>query len=105
MVDARLAEGKAADDKALIDWAQKQRQQVLAFVKSNNCRAAANAAVAIYNRAPDYYAANIATDRAIKPCIAYVNNEREREDRSRAASKRAIPTDTPAPAAPPPARK
>lgn len=105
MVDARLAEGKAADDKALIDWAQKQRQQVLAFVKSNNCRAAANAAVAIYNRAPDYYAANIATDRAIKPCIAYVNNEREREDRSRAAAKRAIPTDTPAPAAPPPARK
>lgn len=104
-IDAKLAEDKTADDKTLIDWLQKQREQVLAFVKSNNCRAAASAAVAIYNRAPDFYAANIATDRLIKPCIAYVNNEREREDRSRAASKRANSADTPAQAAPPPARK
>jgi len=104
-VDAKPAEEKTSEDKALAAWAQKQREQVLAFVKSNNCRAAANAAVAIYNRAPDYYATNIATDRSIKPCIAYVNNEREREDRSRAALKRANATDTPAQAAPPPARK
>jgi hypothetical protein len=101
---ATLAEEKTAGNKALIDWAQKQRDQVLAFVKSNNCRAAASAAVAIYNRAPDYYAANIATDRSIKPCIAYVNNERERVDRSRAAMKRANAAEPPA-AAPPSTRK
>jgi hypothetical protein len=102
------AEEKAADDKvadkALIDWAQKQREQVIALVKANNCPAAANTAAAIYNRAPDFYAANIATDRSIKPCIAYVNNERERVDRSRAAAKRVNAADTPAQAAPP-ARK
>lgn len=110
--DAKLAQDKPTDDKAvdkavdkaLIDWAQKQRDQVLALVKSNNCRAAANAAVEIYNRAPDYYAANIATDRSIKPCIAYVNDVRERADRRR-AMKRANTVDTPAQAAPPPARK
>jgi anti-sigma factor RsiW len=100
--DAKLAEEKTADDKVLIAWAQKQREQVLAFVKSNNCRAAASAAVAIYNRAPEYYAANIATDRSIKPCIAYVNSERERIDRNRAAMKRANAAEAPA-AAPPPA--
>ncbi|HEX2691423.1 MAG TPA: hypothetical protein VHN14_32650 [Kofleriaceae bacterium] len=110
--DAKPTEPKAekadkpAEDKALIDWAQKQRDQVLAFVKSNNCRAAANAAVAIYNRVPGYYTANIETDRLIKPCIAYVNTEREREDRSRAAMKRANAADSPPAAAPaPPARK
>ena len=81
MAIARPADAKSTEeggeDKAAIDWAQKQREQVLAFVRSNNCRAAADAAVAIYNRAPDYYAANIATDRSIKPCIAYVNDVRE----------------------------
>jgi len=106
--NAKLAEDKPADDKALdkalIDWAQKQRDQVLAFVKSNNCRAAANAAIEIYNRAPEYYAANVATDRSIKPCIAYVNDVRERADRSR-AMKRANTVETPAQAAPPATRK
>jgi hypothetical protein len=101
--DAKSAEEKTTEDKALAEWVQKQREQVLAYVKSNNCRAAANAAVAIYNRAPDYYAANIATDREIKPCLPYVNNERERVDRSRAAAKRANAADTPAAA--PPTRK
>jgi hypothetical protein len=101
--DAKSAEEKTTEDKALAEWVQKQREQVLAYVKSNNCRAAANAAVAIYNRAPDYYATNIATDREIKPCLPYVNNERERVDRSRAAAKRANAADTPAAA--PPTRK
>ena len=105
--DLKLADDNA-EDKALIGWAQKQRDQVLALVKSNNCRAAANAAVEIYNRAPEYYAANVETDRSIKPCIAYVNDMRERTDRSRAAAKRVNAADAPAqaaPAPPPPARK
>jgi anti-sigma factor RsiW len=103
--DVKLAE-EAGEDKALIGWAQKQRDQVLALVRSNNCRAAANAALEIYNRAPDYYAANVETDRSIKPCIAYVNDMRERADRSRAAAKRVNAADAPAQAAPPPpARK
>jgi hypothetical protein len=108
------AEDRSAEDKALLGWAQKRRDQVIAFVRSNNCRAAANTATEIYNRAPGYYAANVATDRSVKPCLAYLNSEREREDRSKAserqerskaAAKRAD-VDTPAAAPePPPARK
>lgn len=105
LADAKPTEEKTAEAQALTDWAQKQREQVLAFVKANNCRAAANAAVAIYNRAPEFYAASIATDREIKPCLPYVNSERERVDRSRAAAKRVNAADTPAQAAPTPVRK
>jgi len=104
-----------AEGKALLGWAQRQHEQVIALVKSNNCRAAASTATEIYNRAPEYYAANVATDRSVKPCLAYLNSEREREDRSRAsvreergkAAKRAVTTDAPAAAAPapPPTRK
>jgi hypothetical protein len=106
------AEDRPADDKALLGWAQKQRDQVIAFVRSNNCRAAANTATAIYNRAPEYYAANVATDLSVKPCLAYLNIDRERaerskagerQERSKAASKRVDAADTPAAA--PPARK
>ncbi|HEU4728147.1 MAG TPA: hypothetical protein VFT22_09670 [Kofleriaceae bacterium] len=99
-VDARPEE-KSSEDKALLGWAQRQREQVIAYVRSNNCRAAASTATEIYNRAPGYYAANITTDRAIKPCLAYLDSDREREERSRAsersreerskASKRAAP--------------
>jgi hypothetical protein len=103
--DAKPAEEKTAEAQALTDWAQKQREQVLAFVKANNCRAAANAAVAIYNRAPEFYAASIATDREIKSCLPYLNSERERVDRSRAAAKRVNAADAPAQAAPLPTRK
>ena len=90
------ADAKQARDPAVVDWARKQHDQVIALVASNRCRDAASAAVEIYNRAPDYYAANIATDRQIKPCMAYVNHERELADRSRGAPKNAA-DDMPAP--------
>ncbi|HEY0194008.1 MAG TPA: hypothetical protein VGC42_22980 [Kofleriaceae bacterium] len=66
-------------------WAQKQHEQVVAYVRANNCRAAAVAASEIYSRAPEYYAANVEVDRSIKPCLAYLNTERERRQRARAA--------------------
>ncbi|HEX4423261.1 MAG TPA: hypothetical protein VH165_35365 [Kofleriaceae bacterium] len=97
--DAR-PEAHAGQDKAVVGWAAKQREQVIAYVRANNCRAAANAATEIYNRAPDYYAANVEVDRTIKPCLAYLNSERERTERVRAAAKRANAADTPAAAAP-----
>jgi hypothetical protein len=107
--ELKSTEERSAEDKALIGWAQKQRDQVIAYVRSNNCRAAASTANEIYNRAPEYYASNVEIDRTIKPCLAYLHSERERSDRVKAASKRANAADTPAQAAPqaapPPARK
>jgi hypothetical protein len=98
------AEEKSAEDPVLA-WAAQQHRQVVALVNSDKCLEAAKAAVAIYNRAPGYYASSVATDRSIKPCLVYVTTERERVDRRRAAAKRATATDTPAASPPPPARK
>jgi hypothetical protein len=56
-------------------------------VRANNCRAAANAATEIYNRAPDFYATSVESDREIRPCLSYVTSERERVDRARAAKR------------------
>jgi hypothetical protein len=94
--NAQRNEGRLADQAAapadgandpVLGWAEKQRDQVIALVKSNNCRAAATAAVEIYNRVPDYYTANVATDRSVKPCLPYLNIERQREDKARAAKR------------------
>jgi hypothetical protein len=92
----------ADDNTALLAWAQKQHDRVVALVKSSNCPAAASAATEIYSRAPAYYAANVANDRAVKPCLSYIASAREREDR-RLAAKRAMSNDATesAPAAPP----
>jgi len=102
--DGKTLEKERANDTVL-GWAQKQREQVIAHVRSNNCPAAASAAVEIYNRAPDYYASNVATDRSIKPCLAYLNSERQREDRARAAKRANAVEAAPAQAAEPPQTK
>jgi hypothetical protein len=92
----------AGPDRGLVDWARKQHEQVKTLVSSNNCRDAAAAATEIYDRAPDYYAANVLTDRSIKPCLPYLTSRREQADRVRAA--KSAPSSDAAPA-PPPVRK
>lgn len=89
----------AARQAQLLDWARKQREQVIALVNANRCRDAASAAVEIYNRAPEYFNASVATDRQIKPCLVYVNDQRDRAERSR-ANKNAADVQAPAQAAP-----
>jgi hypothetical protein len=83
-------------DPALLAWARKQRDQVVALVSASNCDAAADAAMEIYNRAPGYFSSTILTDREIKPCLQYVNRQRARVERLRAA-KNANSVDTEAP--------
>jgi hypothetical protein len=95
---------KAGEDRALLGWARKQHEQVIAAVKSSKCDEAASLATEIYRRAPAFYAENLATARTVKPCASYLNREREREDRNRAASKRAYSNEAPAPA-PAPTKK
>jgi hypothetical protein len=82
----------------LLDWARKQRDQVISLVNANRCQEAASAAIEIYNRAPEYFSASVATDRQIKPCLAYVNERRERAERNRATKNAA--DQAPAQAAP-----
>lgn len=98
---AAPAQDKAADPK--LAWARDQHTRLIAQVRAGNCSNAAGLAVDLSNRAPSYYAQNVATDRAVKDCIAYINSEREKDaevraERARAAQKRS--TKEPARAAP-----
>jgi hypothetical protein len=79
-------DSKPADDKSARDaaWARKQRDQVVSLVTANNCDAAADAAMEIYNRAPSYFS-SLLTDREVKPCLAYVRRQVDLAERSRAA--------------------
>jgi hypothetical protein len=58
-------------------------------VKAGNCREAASLAIQIVNRDRPYYIQNVETDRSVKPCIAYISSERERE--TERTQKRAAP--------------
>lgn len=103
-----VAASEAEKDKAVLEapqgrqavgdlaWSRQQHSQVVALVKSSNCREAAATAIEIYNRDPAYYTANVANDRSVKPCLPYLNNEQQRTDVARA--KRMAPVEAGAPA-------
>ncbi|MGE0547852.1 MAG: anti-sigma factor [Kofleriaceae bacterium] len=70
------AEYKASDPATA--WAQNQHKNLVAQVRAGDCRAATSSAMAILDRAPAYYQQNVATDRALKGCLTYINEERSR---------------------------
>lgn len=84
---AEPAEDKPADPQ--LAWARQQHAALVTQVRAGNCRSAAALAVRLSNRAPAYYAQHVATDRAVKSCLAYINAERERDAEERAARARA----------------
>jgi hypothetical protein len=88
---------RSADKNAELQL-EKQRAQIIALVAADKCRDAAALAMSIYDRAPDYYASSIETDRNIKPCLAYVAAERRRVDQLRAAKRANAVDATEAPA-------
>ena len=98
---------KPAEPKApekpdpLIAWAKEQHAKVVAAVRAGNCQNAANLAVQISNRAPAYYASNVAEDRTVKPCMSYITAQREKEaersQRAKSTQRRAV-DEAPAPA-------
>jgi hypothetical protein len=71
-------------------WAKTEHAHVTQLVKDGKCQEAAPFAIAIKNRAPEYYATNVATDRALKPCMPYITDTSERTEK--AAAKRATDT-------------
>src|SRR5262249_29766876 len=83
--------GEKGKDDNLLQWARDQHQRVIDSVRRNNCTAAASIAVTIYRNSPDYYRDNVATDRSLKSCLAYINSEHDKEvERVRAAKMRAV---------------
>jgi len=86
-------EDKAANDPQLA-WAREQHNTIVARVRAGDCKGAANVAVNLANRDLGYYKQNVATDRSVKECLAYIDNAREKDteqraERSRATQKRA----------------
>jgi hypothetical protein len=93
---------QAAPDTTLA-WAKAQHAQVVALAKNTkDCDAAAKLANTILARAPDYYAQNVATDRDLKNCTAYIASQRDAAEKA-AAMKRASKRSADEPAAAPPA--
>jgi hypothetical protein len=71
-------DAKDASDNSLLAWAKQQHGQIVQLVQANNCDAAAKVAIQLQSRAPDYYDQNVATDRAVAPCNAYISEARAR---------------------------
>ncbi|HEY5935939.1 MAG TPA: hypothetical protein VIU61_14925 [Kofleriaceae bacterium] len=84
--DAAKVESKADGSQLVRDLHARLVNQV----KAGNCREAAGLAIEIVSRDRAYYSQNVETDRSVKPCIAYITAERERDaekSQKRATSK------------------
>jgi hypothetical protein len=71
-------------------WAEAQHKALVTLVQQDNCDGAANLALKIEGRTPDYYNRNVATDRAVRKCLSYINTRRQAqadEAQKRAASR------------------
>ncbi len=95
-----IARGAATDGTSdpQFEWASAQHKRVTKQVRDGNCQDAASLALEIARRAPSYYQQNIATDRELKKCLSYINNEREKEaERTQRAppSKSALDSESP----------
>ncbi|MDB4958273.1 MAG: hypothetical protein JWO36_5842 [Myxococcales bacterium] len=87
--EAKKAE-KSADD-TLLAWAKSEHNRAISVARNGNCADAARIAVNVQNRAPDYYAQAMSTDRALKQCQQYINDARDKDAEQNAkarASKR-----------------
>jgi hypothetical protein len=99
--DARPAD-KRQEDSSLLAWAKGEHARAVQLAQKD-CRAAAKVAIGVSNRYADYYSQHMASDRALKQCMSYINAERDREaerDSKARAQKRtnAFEAESPAPA-------
>jgi hypothetical protein len=87
-------------DSTLIGWAKSTHAQVIAKVKAGDCQAAAKLALAVSNRAPEYYSQYMATDRQLKSCKQYIDSERDKdaEKANKTRAQKRVNADEAAPA-------
>ncbi len=82
------AADKTANDPQLA-WAREQHTAIVARVRAGDCKGAASIAVGLANRDLGYYKQNVASDRSVKECLAYIDNARERDQEQRAERSKA----------------
>jgi hypothetical protein len=76
-----------ATDSGLLAWAKAQHAAAVQKVKAGDCGAAATLAVQVKNRYPEYYAQNMAGDRQLKSCTAYINDAALRDESTNSKTK------------------
>lgn len=83
-----------------VSWTKTEHARAIAFVKAGKCDEAAKVAISIADRDPDYFAANVATDRALKPCMPAITQLRdvESEKTQKARAQKRVNANEPAPA-------
>ncbi len=82
---AAPVDDKPADPQ--LAWARAQHQKINGLIAGGDCRSAAQVAIALEARAPEYFAQNVATSRELKSCTSYIAQEREKVARERAAER------------------
>ncbi len=91
--------GSTRDDSttSLQAWAEGRHKALVALVQANNCAGAADVAMQIQGRAPDYYNQNVANDRAIKQCSPYITQRAQQQaDEAQKRAAKAKAADDPA---------
>ncbi len=66
-------------DHALEDWAKGAHSRLVKLVRDGKCPEAGRLGAEIKDRAPDYYAASVANDRAIRTCKQYIENQAKKK--------------------------
>jgi hypothetical protein len=66
-------------DAALQEWAAGKHTQLAKLVADGKCPEAGRLGAEIKDRAPEYYAANIANDRAIRACKSYIEGQAKKK--------------------------
>ncbi|MBA3538732.1 MAG: hypothetical protein H0T79_03825 [Deltaproteobacteria bacterium] len=73
------SEKEKAIEPTLLAWAKDKHARASKLATAGNCREAATVVSEIATRAPDYYNQSVAADRALKQCIQYINDAREKD--------------------------
>jgi anti-sigma factor RsiW len=69
----------AAVDPALEEWAKGAHARLVKLVEARKCPEAGRLGAEIKDRAPDYYAARVANDRAIRSCKSYIEGQSKKK--------------------------
>jgi hypothetical protein len=84
---AEKAPAQSPAPDPVIAWAKQQHARAVALVKNGDCKTAAQVALAVSQKTPEYYASFMASDRQLKSCKQYIDDARDREAEKSAKSR------------------
>jgi hypothetical protein len=68
-----------AIDPAIEEWAKNAHKRLAKLVADGKCPEAGRLGAEIKDRAPEYYASNVANDRAIRACKSYIEGQAKKK--------------------------